>query len=486
MSKQRSLKMNFIMNALLTMSSFIFPLITFPYISRILLPTGMGKVNFATSIINYFLLFSQLGIPTYGIRACARVRDNKEELTRVTHELLFINIVISILSYIVFFITVFTVPRLYNDKTLFILMSFTIILTAIGMEWLYRALEQYTYITVRSIIFKFIALAAMFLLIHKQSDYVIYGAITIFASSASSILNFINAGKYISFKPVGHYQPQRHLRAVATFFAMSCAVTIYTNLDSVMLGFMKTDADVGYYGAAVKIKSILVSIVTSLGTVLLPRASYYIQTNEIDKFKALTKKALNFVFLIALPLMIYFILFAKEGIYFLSGQAFKNSIIPMQIIMPTLLIIGISNITGIQILVPLGYEKAVLYSEIVGSIVDILLNWLLIPRFASAGAAFGTLVAEASVLLVQYLYIRNEFPNLFKGIKYLKLLIANIFALLLSFWIPLLGQSHFITLLISAILYFSVYGITLILLKESLAHEIFNQLKAKLLYIIKR
>ena len=267
---------------------------------------------------------------------------------------------------------------------------------------------------------------------------------------------------------------------------MSCAVTIYTNLDSVMLGFMKTDADVGYYGAAVKIKSILVSIVTSLGTVLLPRASYYIQTNEIDKFKALTKKALNFVFLIALPLMIYFILFAKEGIYFLSGQAFKNSIIPMQIIMPTLLIIGISNITGIQILVPLGYEKAVLYSEIVGSIVDILLNWLLIPRFASAGAAFGTLVAEASVLLVQYLYIRNEFPNLFKGIKYLKLLIAIIFALLLSFWVPLLGQSHFITLLISAILYFSVYGITLILLKESLAHEIFNQLKAKLLYIIKR
>ena len=171
MSKQRSLKMNFIMNALLTMSSFIFPLITFPYISRILLPTGMGKVNFATSIINYFLLFSQLGIPTYGIRACARVRDNKEELTRVTHELLFINIVISTLSYIVFFITVFTVPRLYNDKTLFILMSFTIILTAIGMEWLYRALEQYTYITVRSIIFKFIALAAMFLLIHKQSYY---------------------------------------------------------------------------------------------------------------------------------------------------------------------------------------------------------------------------------------------------------------------------------------------------------------------------
>lgn len=200
------------------------------------------------------------------------------------------------------------------------------------MEWLYQALEQYTYITTRSVIFKFIALIAMFLLIHKKSDYVIYGEITILASSASNIFNFINVHKYIDLKPVGNYNFKRHIKPVFVFFAMACATVIYTNLDNVMLGFMTTDSDVGYYNATVKIKNILVSIVTSLGAVLLPRASYYVENGMMDEFKKVAKKAMSFVFLLAVPLMIYFILFAKEGIFFLSSEAYAGSVAPMQII----------------------------------------------------------------------------------------------------------------------------------------------------------
>lgn len=127
---------------------------------------------------------------------------------------------------------------------------------------------------------------------------------------------------------------------------MSCATTIYTHLDTVMLGFMTTDADVGYYNAAVKIKTILVSIVTSLGVVLLPRASYYIEHKMIDEFYRIAHKAINFVFLIALPMMLYFMIFAKEGIFFLSGSAYEKSILPMQVIMPTLLFIGLIQCHG--------------------------------------------------------------------------------------------------------------------------------------------
>ena len=252
--KKKSLKINFIMNIILTMSSFIFPLITFPYVSRILLPIGTGKVSLATSIITYFSMFAQLGIPTYGIRACAKVRDNREELSKVAQELLLINIIMSVISYIILFILLLFVPKFRCEKTLYVILSFTIILTAIGMEWLYKALEQYTYITVRSVIFKCIALIAMFLLIHKQEDYVVYGAITIFAASASNVLNLINVHKYIDLKPIRNYNFKRHLKPVLIFFAMSCATTIYTNLDTVMLGFMTTDTEVGYYNAAVKIK----------------------------------------------------------------------------------------------------------------------------------------------------------------------------------------------------------------------------------------
>ena len=158
------------MNIILTMSSFIFPVITFPYVSRILLPEGTGKVAFATSLISYFSMFAQLGIPTYGIRACAKVRDNRNELSKTVHELLIVNLGMCVISYVALFMALRYVPRLAEDKSLYVIMSFTIVLTSIGMEWLYKALEQYTYITCRSVIFKFIALIAMFLLEYYDGE----------------------------------------------------------------------------------------------------------------------------------------------------------------------------------------------------------------------------------------------------------------------------------------------------------------------------
>ena len=304
MKKNKSIKINFIMNAVLTMSSFIFPLITFPYISRILSPVGTGKVAFATSLITYFAMFAQLGIPTYGIRSCAKVRDDRNELSKVVHELLFINLIMSLISYMFFVAILFIIPKLQEERNLYIIISLTILLNAIGMEWLYKGLEEYAYITIRSIAFKFIALIFMFLFVREQKDYTIYGGITIFASSASNVLNLINSHKYIDWKKQKGYCFKRHIRPILIFFAMSCATTIYTNLDTVMLGFMTTDKDVGYYNAAIKIKLILVSIVTSLGTVLLPRASYYVEHSLIGEFWNTSRKALNFVMVIAIPMML--------------------------------------------------------------------------------------------------------------------------------------------------------------------------------------
>lgn len=472
--KQKSIKLNFIMNIILTMSSFIFPLITFPYVSRILLPSGTGKVSFATSIVSYFLMFAQLGIPTYGIRACAKVRDDRRMLTKTAQELLIINIIMSVISYIALFVALAFVPRLQDDKPLYAIISFTIILTSIGMEWLYKALEQYSYITIRSIIFKFIALIAMFLLIHEKSDYILYGGITIFAASASNIANFINVHKYIDLKPVGSYDLKKHFKPIAVFFAMACATTIYTNLDNVMLGFMTTDEAVGYYNAAVKIKTILVAVVTSLGAVLLPRASYYVENGMVAEFKKITRKALSFVFILAVPLMVYFMFFAKEGILFLSGDAYYGSILPMQIIMPTILFIGITNILGIQILVPLGKEKYVLYSEIAGAVTDVIINAVLIPEFSASGAAIGTLAAEVVVFLVQYVTLKGEVTGAFRQIHYARITIAVVIASILSLWVKILGLGSFLTLIISAVLFFGAYGVFLLFRKEEIVIEIYN------------
>ena len=479
MTERKSLKLNFVMNAILTMSSFIFPLISFPYVSRILLPEGTGKVSFATSLIAYFLMFAQLGIPTYGVRACAKVRDDRAGLTRTAQELLIINLVMTAISYTALFLALAFVPRLRSERPLYLLVSLSILFNTLGMEWLYKALEQYTYITLRSIAFKLVALAAMFLLVHSKQDYVIYGGITIFASSASGVMNFIHARKFISLRPVGGWHFRPHLKAVAVFFAMACASTVYTNLDTVMLGFMTGDETVGYYNAAVRIKSILVSIVTSLGTVLLPRASYYVERGQMDRFRQITHKALNFVFLSAVPMTVYFILFAKQGIFLLSGENYAGSVAPMQWIMPTLLFIGLSNILGIQILVPLGRERVVLWSIIAGAVVDVVLNLTLIPGFGAAGAAAATSVAELTVLAVQFIVLGRQAREGFASVSFGSLLPALGIGVAAAAWVPQLGLGSLFTLLISAVLFFGSYGAVLLLLKEPLARELVKQLTRK-------
>lgn len=473
--KTKSLKLNFIMNAILTMSSFLFPLITFPYVSRILLPIGTGKVSFANSVVTYFVMISQLGIPTYGIRACAIVRNDEEKLKKTVYELFLINVVMSILAYIVFFVALIYVPRLRADRTLFLITGTLIFFNTIGVEWLYKALEQYTYITVRSIIFKFIALIAMFALVHDVDDYVIYGGISIFAASASNAFNFIRLRKIIGKKKVSQLNFKQHFKPVFTFFIISCATTIYTNLDNVMLGFMKDDVEVGYYNAATKIKNILVSIVTSLGTVLMPRASYYLQNGMEDEFYKLSKKAVKFVFLAATSMMIYFMLFAREGVLFLSGEAFEGAILPMMIVMPTLFFIGLTNIMGIQMLVPMGREDAVMISTFAGAIVDLILNAIFIPMLGSTGAAIGTLVAEFVVLIVQMIYLKKDVRYLYSKQDYSKILAALLIAVVSAGIVKVFVPGVFIKLVISAVLFFGLYGIALYVMKEEIVTENLNK-----------
>lgn len=476
MNKIRSVKFNFLMNSILTVSAMIFPIITYPYVSRILQPEGIGKVSFANSVITYFSMFAQLGIPTYGIRACAKVRDNKEQLSRTVQEILLINLITCFLVSAIYGMSLILVPQFRQEKTLFIVMGTLIIFNSIGAEWLYKGLEQYSYITVRSILFKFIAVIAMFLLIHEKEDYIIYGGITIFASVGSNVLNLVNLRKYIYFYPVGNYNFRQHLRPISIFFAMSVATTVYTNMDSVMLGFIKGTTENGYYDAAVKIKNILVGFVASLGTVLLPRVSYYIEIGRKEEFKRITQKALKFVFLLACPLCLYFIIFARPSIYLLSGELFEKAVLPMQIIMPTLIFIGLTNITGIQIMVPLGMEKQVLYSEIVGAIINIAVNCILIPELGATGAAVGTLFAEISVMIVQVIVLRKVvLQNLIK-MPYGKLLTALAGGTVLSGSLYLIPMNNFLLLFFSALLFFLTYYVILILMKESFVQELSKQI----------
>lgn len=482
----KSIRHNFLMNIILTSSSFIFPLITFPYIQRVLGPDGTGKVSFASSIAAYFWLIAYLGIPTYGVRSCAKVRDNKEDLSRLVQELLCISLIMTAVAYLVFVLVIESVPRFQSDKWLYYIISLEFFFYTIGIEWMFRGLELYTYISVTSILCKIVAVIAMFALIHSKDDYLIYAGLTIFASSASYCINFFYSRKFIRLKPDGRLNLLQHIKPIMVFTAMSCATMVYLHLDVAMLGFMKTNVDVGYYNAAVKIKVMLVSVVTSLGHVLLPRSSYYVEHGRMDDFNRLVQRGLEFVLIVAAPLVVFFILFAKQGILLLSGEAYLNSVHPMQIIMPTVLFIGLSNLLGIQMLVPLGREKTVLYSEIAGALTDFVLNLLLIPRYAAAGAAFGTVMAEFVVLVIQSIALKETLKSIIPKLPYKVVLLSLLAALVVSmgvFPITTLLADHvpywfqsLITLVIAAALFFSVYGGLLLAFKEPLVMEVWNSI----------
>lgn len=476
--KQPSLSMNLIMNIILTVSGFVFPLIAFPYISRVLLAEGIGKVQLASSFISYFTIISQLGIPTYGIRACAAVRDDRTKLTRTVHELMMIQAVATLISYALLIGFILSVPRLYQERQLYFITSLTILLGAIGMEWLFRAMEQYTYITIRSLVFKVIAIIAMFLLVKSKQDYVIYATISVVAAAGSNILNLTQLRKFIDLKPVGGYQLRQHLRPVFVLFAYVCATTIYTNLDTVMLGFMATDAEVGYYGVAVKLKNILVSVVTALGTVLLPRVSYYYEQRLMDDFWKIAAKAFRVVLMMALPLTVYFMVLAKDGIFFLSGTSYERSVLPMIIIMPTLVCIGLTSVTGNQILIPTKRENTILHASLVGALIDLILNAILIPDMGAAGAAIGTLVAEAVVLLYHFAVLRREIKAMLCNMKLWSVLLATGLASAASFWVVSLGLSEFFALAFSAVLFFGTYLLVLLVAKDPVVMEIKGKMRS--------
>lgn len=465
--KQHSVKYNFLMNFILSASQFLFPMITFPYISRVLLAEGNGKVTFAASVANYFLMAASLGIPTYGIRACAQARDRRDELSKTAQEILLINFITTVLVTVTYLICIVTVPRFRADKMLFLINGINIVLNMVGMNWLFQALEQYDYITFRSLAFKVISIILMFAAVHEETDYVIYGGITVFAAAGSNLLNLVRARQYIDFRWMGGYHLKRHMKPILILFAQSLAISIYTNLDTVMLGFLKTDTDVGYYNAAVKIKSILVSLVTSLGNVLLPRMSYYAKERKKREFMDTMGMALNFTMLMSIPLAVYFCMFSTESIRFLAGGGYEGAIRAMEIITVSIVPIGVTGVLGIQVLTAIEKEKYVLYSVITGAVVDFILNSLWIPAYGAAGAAFATVIAEFAVLVVQLVFTRELVGKIKRNLRGHKYLLLVILAGVAAYGVKRLGiQSNFMVLVVSAVAFYGIYGVGLVLIKD--------------------
>lgn len=480
--KDNSIKYNAFMNILLTLSSLIFPLISFPYVTRILSVESLGQVNFMNSVGTYAIMFAGLGIGTYGIRACSLVRDNKEQLSKTTQELLFLKTISTLIVVITLLISVLFVKKFQDNFALLILQIILIVSNIFSLDWFFSGLEKYSYITKRSILFKFISLLLLLLLVKNSNDAFLYSAITVFSLAASYVCNLIYSRKFVSYKKQKNYNISRHLKATFLLFAATLAVSIYTSLDTVMLGFINGDTDVGYYTVAVKVKTILLSLVNAVSAVLLPRLSYYAKKNKKNEFFVLVKKSILVIAMLAIPMSVYFIFEAKDSVCLLASNTYLPSVFGMQILMPILIVSGFSNIVGNQILLPRGEDKYFMTAVTTGSVVDFLFNMFLLPKYGFIGAAVATLIAEISQASIQTFYARNIIKKCINVKELLKIIVSSGVS---SFIIFLLRNyidfNAFINLCITAI----SFGIVYIVLLWGLKVEIFLSLKNQMMGQIK-
>ena len=465
--KTNSIKFNFLMNIILTVSNVLFPLITFPYIARVILPIGNGKIAFCTSVISYFTMIAMVGIPTYGIREVAKVRDDKDKLTKTVYELLLISLITTIFSLLILIILIFYIPKFNAEKQLFFINAIGIFLNTIGVNWLYSGLEQYKYITIRSLVFKILSVIAMFLLVKNPEDYIVYGAISVFATGGSNVLNFLNLRKFINVKYNGELEFRKHIKPIMVFFATVLATSIYVNLDTVMIGFINGNFEVGLYSTSLKIRSVVLSIVTALGTVLMPRLSYYVENGLYDDFKKVVAKCFNFITLLSVPLCMFIFIYSKNCIEFIAGEEYVMATMSLKIVIFTVIIVGYSNLTGIQILTPFGKENQLLKSIIYGAIVDFVLNLIFIPIFKSNGAAFATLIAELTVLIAQMIYLKDFLTTIKNLVKIKRYLFFTLIATLVTLVFKnIFVGTAFINLILGATVYFGVGLILLIASKD--------------------
>lgn len=470
----KSLKKNAALNMAKTVMSLVFPLITFPYVSRVLGPVYIGKVNFAQSIVSYFALVAALGVSTYAVRESAKLRDDRKNLSVFVKEVFFLNMISTVIAYILFALALVVVPAFETYRILLCVCGASILFTTLGMDWLYTGLEEFKYITVRSVVFQFISLILLFAFVRNRDDYLKYAGISVLSSVGSNICNFIHARRFVDFKEKTQ-SLKKHLKPVFTLFAMSAAVSIYTVLDTTMLGFIKGDEAVGIYTAATKINRMVIMMITAATAVLLPRLSYYADKDR-NEFLRLANKAVQFVVMFSVPCAAGLFILAEPAVLLFSGEQFLPAVPVMKIMNAVIVFIGLSNVIGIQIFMSVGKEKYTLFSVIVGATANFVMNMILIPRFGAKGAAIGTVCAEFSVTAIQVVWAREYFDFKRLLVHVLKILVSlSVMSICVS-CVCRFFNVYAMELIFGVISGALSYSLCLFILRDSLFSEILNQL----------
>ena len=476
-----SVKQNYFYSLLNTISGLLFPIVTFPYVARILMADGIGQVNFYLSIINYISMFAGLGIPTYAIREIARVKSNVKEMNQVAVEILLLHTFLTLLGYIVVGVVALTVAQVQVNLPLFLILSMNLFFIAIGCEWFYQGMEDFKYITIRGLIVKMLSVALLFVLVKDRSDLLYYGVYSVVGVVGGNIFNAFRLRKYIKFHllELKELHPMRHLIPALRIFLLNVVASIYLQLDTVMLGFLKGNEAVGYYTGAIKLTKMLMGITSSLCVVLLPRLSNLVVENEREEFERLLRKALDYVITIAAPMSMGLVIMAPTLVYLFCGEGYVPSISTMQTTAPIILFISISYVL-VQSIFSLGKENITIITGIVGALTNVAINFMLIPHWAQDGAAIGTLLAEFSVMIA-YLFIIRRFSIISIFTRHTALCLFAVAIMGTCLWgVSLWKFSHTLNLFVMPLVGGAVYATVLGFAKEPLLLDVCRMVKQRI------
>ena len=475
----QSVKVNYILNLINTGTQMLFPLITFPYVCRVIEADGIGQINFFQSIISYISLFTCLGIPMYAIREIARDRSDVVQMNRTAMEILLLHSMLTLVGYAIVAILCLTVPQIQVNIPLFLILSLTIFFTAIGCEWFYQGIEDFKYITIRGLIIKTVSVVLLFIFVKSKTDLLYYGCYTVFGVLGGNIFNFFRLRKYIHRENIifSELHIKRHVKPVLKVFSFSVVTSIYLQLNTVLLGFLKNALAVGYFAAATKVMQMLLTMSACLGSVMMPRASHLIAENKEDEFNRLIQKSYDFTLAIALPMTIGLIFCAPSLITALCGVKFEHSILPSQIIAPIILMVAISNVFGIQVLFPKGKINIVTLCCGIGAVADLILNLCLIPFFSYIGTSIAYLGAEVATTVSMYFIGRKYIPIIYFKKSHLTYALGCIVMAFALYGISLLQLPTLTILLLQGCCGVLAYFIILCICKDEMLVQILLKIK---------
>lgn len=399
-----SVKRNAVFNVIKQLCSILFPLITYPYISRVLGREKYGMYSFSDSVVSYFVLIAGLGINSYAIREGSKLRDNKKRINSFASELFTISIFSTLFSYVGLFLIVTFSTHIHKYSSIIYTRALIIIITTIGIDWINNIFEDFTYITIRYIVFQAISLCLMFIFVRSSEDVIPYTIITVIAGAGGNVLNLFYIRRYVHIG-IEFTNLKKHLKPIFILFANNIAITIYVNADITMLGYYSTDSKVGIYALSSKVYNLTKLMINAIIAVCIPRLAYIV--NYKDKYFFRLKKIFSSLMLFALPIIVGLALLSRQILLIVGGPQFLSGSTSLTIL--SIAIVGAigGSFFSNCILLQNHEEKNILKATIIAAALNILLNFFFIPFWGTNGAAMTTVLAEVVACIVEAVFAKK-------------------------------------------------------------------------------